>query len=286
MRTEDGFALRGTVREPKRRELKGVAVLAHAMFARRSEFERPDGRGLARFLVANGWRTIAFDFRGHGESGPSASDGGSWSYDDLVRFDLPAVVECARARAKQLPLIVVGHSLGGHVALASQATGLLGADAILCFAANIWTRALEPSGVRWLLKLATLRAMRLVYEGRGYFPARALRFGSDDESTPYLAALQRYARLGVWGSDDGKIDYAKELAAVKIPVMQIASDGDALNCHPESAELFLALVGGPTRFERVRRADDGGRAPGHMELVTTERAKSVWERAADWMREV
>src|SRR4051812_17213988 len=87
--TSDGRALRATVREPRMR-VRGVVVLAHAMMARRIEFERPRGKGLARFLAEHGWRTIAFDFRGHGDSGPGAAEGATWTYDDLVDRDLPA----------------------------------------------------------------------------------------------------------------------------------------------------------------------------------------------------
>ncbi|MEO6420812.1 MAG: alpha/beta fold hydrolase, partial [Polyangiaceae bacterium] len=129
--TEDGHALRAYVREPSAKCI-GVAVLAHAMFARSSQFERPHGRGLARFLAEQGWRTVAFDFRGHGDSGPSASSGGRWTYDDLVRRDLPCVVDCARARQKRgEKVVVIGHSLGGHVAMAAQGLGILDADAVV-----------------------------------------------------------------------------------------------------------------------------------------------------------
>jgi predicted alpha/beta hydrolase len=287
VRTDDGHALRGVIREPDRgTKLVGVCVLAHAMFARKSEFERPKGSGLSRFLVERGWRTIAFDFRGHGDSGPDAASGGSWSYDDFVKYDLPAVVACARARAKKVPVIVVGHSLGGHVALASQGCGHLDADAIVCFAANVWARGFEPSRARWAVKRVVLAAMRVTFERRGYFPARTLKLGSDDEAVPYMAAMQRYARSGVWGSDDGAHNYGANLARVAIPVMQITSDGDLLNCHPECGELFLSRVAGPKEMVRMRRADDGGRAPGHMEMVTTERVKSAWKRAETWMRAI
>ena len=286
IRTEDGHALRADVREPPRKKLVGVVVLAHAMFARKSEFERPDGNGVAHFFAERGWRTIAFDFRGHGDSGPRAQAGATWTYDDLVQRDMPAVVACARARSKKLPVIVVGHSLGGHVALAAQGMGVLGADAIVAVAANVWIRALEPSRARWLVKRATLAAIDAVCRRRGYFPARALRMGSDDESAAYFAAFERFARTGTWGTDDGRIDYLASLADVRVPVRAIASDGDLVNCHPACAALLLARVGGAMCFDRVRRSDDGGRAPGHMELVTTLRARSAWERTVAWLGEV
>lgn len=285
IRTDDGVALRGDVREPPARDRVGVAVLAHAMMARRSEFERPSGGGLARFLASRGWRTIAFDFRGHGESGTPAADGGSWTYDDLVRLDLPAVVACARARAKKLPVVVVGHSLGGHVALAAQGTGRIDANAIVGIASNVWLPVLEPSRVRWAMKRATMALVGVACDKRGYFPARALRAGSDDEAAAYFAALRRCVDRGRWTSDDGREDYLASLANVTVPVMSLASDGDRINCAPECAERFHARCAGPRAVERVRRADGGGAPPGHMELVTTERAKSAWERVESWMRQ-
>ena len=285
IRTEDGVALRADVREPPKKKLIGTAVLSHAMFARKSEFERPEGDGLARLFALRGWRTIAFDFRGHGESGIGAAQGGTWTYDDLVQRDMPAVVAAARARAKRLPIVVVGHSLGGHVALAAQGMGVLGADAIIAVAANVWIRALEPSLARWAIKRATFAAIDLVCRRRGYFPARALRMGSDDESAAYFASFERYARTGTWGTDDGRVDYLAALRDVVAPVFAIASDGDRINCHPACAELLLARVSGKARFERVRQSDDGGPAPGHMELVTTPRARRAWVSALDWLDE-
>jgi len=281
VRTDDGVALRGDVREPIGKERAGVAILAHAMMARRGEFERA---GFAKFLPARGWRTIAFDFRGHGDSGTPAARGGTWTYDDLVTRDLPAVVAAVRARAKKLPVVVVGHSLGGHVVLAAQGTGRIAADAIVGLASNVWLRDFEPSRAAWLMKRATMALVRRTCERRGYFPARVLRMGSDDEASAYFAALVRATEENQWRSDDG-VDYKAALANVTIPVLSLASDGDLLNCRPICAERFHSLCAGPRRFERIRRADDGGRAPGHMEIVTTDRAQSAWARTEAWMRD-
>lgn len=279
--TTDGVSLRATVREPKGKVI-GTAVLAHAMFARRSEFDRPRGRGITDLFRERGWRTVSFDFRGHGDSGKAARDGGSWTYDDLVRVDMPAVVACVRARARKKPVLVVGHSLGGHVALAAQGIGALGADAILMGAGNIWMRPFEPSTRLWLAKRAVLEIFERVSAKRGYFPARTLRQGSDDEALEYVRDIARFARTGRWGSRDGAHDYLRSLERVRIPVAQIASDGDRLNCRVPCAREFLACCGGPTHLEHVRAS--GARAPGHMEIVTTEAARDAWKRAEAWVR--
>ncbi len=280
--TADGVSLAASFGEPEE-GARGIVVLAHAMFARRSEFERPAGEGLVELLRRRGYRTLTFDFRGHGESATPARAGGDWSYDDLVRLDLPAVVSAARDRSEGGNVFVVGHSLGGHAALAAQGLGLVSADGVVLAASNVWLEELESSPLRWLEKRALMLLMRKATERRGYFPARALRQGSDDEARSYVEDIARPVETGRWASRDGRDDYRSALGRVEVPVFSIASDGDRLFCHPDAARRFLALCGGKVHFARVRAGDDGGRAPGHMELVTSPRARRVFGEALDWL---
>jgi predicted alpha/beta hydrolase len=284
IRTSDGWALRADVRKPAGKAV-GVAVLGHAMMARRSEFDRPAGGGLARFLAERGWRVVNVDLRGHGESGPGAHQGASYTYDDFVRHDLPAVCGFARGRGRRpLPVVLVGHSLAAHVALAAAGAGLIDLDAIACIAANVWLPSLEPSRARWAVKRATLAGVVGVCRRLGRFPARALRFGSDDEPRAYFEAFARWARTDAWTSDDGSVDYRAGLARVRVPVAALVSDGDALACVPECGVRFVSACAGPREIVRVARADDGGPPPGHMALVTSPRAASAWARIESWMR--
>ena len=284
IRTHDNVALRAVVDDPPSNvALRGTCVLAHAMFARKTQFGRRDRAGLAQAYAKAGWRTIAFDFRGHGES--SIPDGAQeWGYDDLVRIDLPAVVACARARSDGLPVIVVGHSLGAHVALAAQGTGQIAADGIVSIAGNVWLRELEPSMLRWAAKLAVARATLSAVSRIGRLPARRLRIGSDDASARGIRELFRGAVSdGKWRSTDERDDYLGSLANVVIPVCSIASDGDHLTCHPDAAEAFVRRCKGPLELLRITRGDDGRRAPGHMEIVTTNRASSTLMAALAWV---
>ena len=237
LRTSDGVRLRATLREPAG-EPRGTMVLAHAAFARRTEWERPRGRGLAGLFVRRGYRTIALDFRGHGDSGTEGTGGDG--YDAYVRYDLPTVVACARDRGGSI--VVVGHSLGGHVALASQGLGLLGADAIVAVAANVWHPTFEPSLARLLLKRATAATMTRLTSLLGKFPARALGVGSDDARLSAMSAFLRTPADGSWRSDDGRDDYLAALTRVDIPVCALLSDGDRLACPPASGERFLSKV--------------------------------------------
>ncbi|MFI5362412.1 MAG: alpha/beta hydrolase [Elusimicrobiota bacterium] len=64
------------------------------------------------WLALEGWDVLAFDYRGYGASGGSKSLSGS--VEDGV-----AALAYARAKAPGRPLVVVGQSLGGALALAA-----------------------------------------------------------------------------------------------------------------------------------------------------------------------
>ncbi|MGO9836865.1 MAG: alpha/beta fold hydrolase [Polyangiaceae bacterium] len=285
VRTRDGWSLRTDVHEPLDAPV-GVAVLAHAFMARRTEFDRPRDSGFAPFLVGLGWRVVAFDFRAHGDSGPLAHQGGDYGYDDLVTRDIPAVCAFARSRARsRLPLVVVGHSLGGHVALAAQGTGAIDVDAVVGFGASPWLPELEPSRSRWVVKRAILAATLGVTRRVGRLPARALGRGSDDEPRACVEDFSRFARTGAWTSADGRVDYLASLANVRVPVLSVVSEGDRLECVPACAERLLARTGGPKDIVRIERRDDGSRPPGHMGLVTSGRVRRAWGDVERWMRQ-
>lgn len=276
IRTRDGVSLSATVLEPAG-EPRGSVVMAHAMFARQSAF-----KFVAPVFRDRGWRVVTFDFRGHGKS--FCED---WGYDDFVERDLPAVVECVRARNDHGPVALVGHSLGGHVALAAQGSKLVSLDALVLVAgANVWLRDFEPNAAIWAAKHAILVGFVRTARRFGYFPARRLRLGSDDESLAYVEDLARFGIDGRWCSRDGTRNYLSALTEVTIPIHSIASEGDRINARPVCVERMVSRCRGPLHVDRIERSDDGSRPPGHGALLTSTRALSAYARAETFLRTV
>jgi predicted alpha/beta hydrolase len=280
LKTASGWSLAVEVREPSGPE-RGTAILLHSMMASRRVWNSPREQGVASVMNERGIRTLALDFRGHGESGPSASKGGVWSYDDLVREDVPALSVAARERWPNARLTLVGHSLGGHVSIASTGTSQAEPDAIAIVATSVWLPGEEPNPWLRARKAAAVRVTELATRARGFFPSRALRYGSDDEAAPLMNAWIGWWRQDRWTSADGRIDYMDAISKVRVPVLAIASLGDDFYSTPAAAIRFVKRVP-HARFELVRRADGGGPAPGHMQLVTTRAAVSAWHALADF----
>ncbi|GAC1486406.1 MAG: alpha/beta hydrolase [Candidatus Limnocylindrales bacterium] len=106
--TRDGIALR-THRWPAVGAPRGYVLLVHGIAEHAGRYEHV----AARFSDA-GLETQAFDLRGFGGSGGERAYVARWSiyYDDLEDR-----LEAVRAVAKDLPLILYGHSMGGLIAL-------------------------------------------------------------------------------------------------------------------------------------------------------------------------
>ena len=96
------------------REAKGMAVLVHGGYWR-AKFDRTLMAGLAGDLVSRGWAVGNIEYRRSG-------NGGGWpETGDDVRAALRAVRGYAGEHHPQRPIVGVGHSVGGQLAL-------LGAD--------------------------------------------------------------------------------------------------------------------------------------------------------------
>jgi predicted alpha/beta hydrolase len=285
-RTRDGWRLSGEILAESRG--RGVALLLHAMMANRKTMDRPRGEGLASMIAAAGLGVVSFDLRGHGESGPSARDGARFSYDDYVLEDLPALVSFVRERFPKDKLVLVGHSLGGHAALA--AAGVFpdkAPDAIIGLASNIWLPSWEPSATRRAAKTAFLATWLGITEAWGLFDPRPLRMGNDAVALPYVRQFWQMWSKDRFESLDGRVDYEAALSRVALPYFSVASEGDRLLGHPDAVERFVGAVGGSDKHHRVvTNAESSGRAPDHMGLVTSARSAPVWREIASFAARV
>jgi predicted alpha/beta hydrolase len=279
--TDDGWTLRGDllpVEQPK-----AAAVLGHAMMTDRRTMDRPRGGGLASTLQGMGIATINFDARGHGDSEPTALQGGRWSYDDVVRRDVPAMVAEARRRFPGLTLTLVGHSLVGHAALIHAGLEPRAApDAIVSLAGNLWRPSLEPRLELKLIKGAMLAAWAAVTRIMGSFDAQRFKVGTAAEPWPYVEQfLMMYLRDRL-ASPDGQVDYTAALGRSRLPVLAISSEGDRLLANPGAVGRFLAVM---ERAEVEHRVLRGAAAPDHMGLVTRRASRPLWQEIGQWILE-
>lgn len=219
---------------PPRGPLRAAILMGHAMMSHAGAL-RPLARGLT-LLGCGVWR---LDFRGHGAS-EGAARFHDWSFDHLVREDWPAAVAWVRAQAPGVPLVAVGHSLGGLVALAAQGTGRCRVDGIGVLASGLWSHrdtGLLYGNLRRLAGQATLPVVRWSHR----LPARRLGLGVD-ESVTFWRQCVGWGRHGTWTALDGS-DYLAALANIDVPVRGWRGSRDPFVRLPDHQRLLQAAGG-------------------------------------------
>ncbi|MBH9554221.1 alpha/beta hydrolase family protein [Inhella gelatinilytica] len=267
----DGAALRGCVFEP-RQTARAVAVVAPATGVPQGYY-----RAFALWLASRGYAVLTFDYRGMGHSraapGPSLRN---W-----VRLDLSAALAAARQRAGQgvnrLPLVWVGHSLGGNGLPLIE--GLVHLDAAVTLGSQFGYWGLWPSG--WRRQLTRFFFSTWIpawVRSTGRLPGWALGGG---EALPAAAALD-WAR---WGVSPGYFLDDPECQSWYRPEdfrgqLQLWSLSDDLTYGPPEAVNALAdcfqRVGAKVERFHLRPEEVGLPSLGHFGPFRRTAAERLW----------
>ena len=191
-----GAAIRGWFVPGKKGS--GAVVLMHGVRASRLDMlER------ARFLCADGYSVLLFDFQAHGETA-----GQHITFGYLESKDAQAAVEFLRTNTPGEKIGVVGVSLGGVAAL--LATPPLNADAMV---------------------------LEMVYPtfDQAVSDRLAIRLGNWSRTLTPLLTWQLKLRSSISSRDLRPIDHVKDL---RMPLLFIAGSEDRHTTVAESRELF------------------------------------------------
>jgi len=260
------------------RDGRPAVLLVHGAFTNhRFWLHSEDGMrgmgGMAHFLGAAGLDVWLADLRHHGESAREPRRG-AWTFEDWVLNDAPTLVARVREETDGAPLAWIGHSAGGAAGLCWLAR--VAAAAPLAAVVTLGTpgpRRLGP--VRSALAASTIALSRAL----GRIPARALRFGNEDEAAEIIAEWMEWNVRGAWLGTDG-FDYFGGLAAVSIPYLGVAGTADRIFAPPAACRQVVDRVGSRRKLLAVE--------PGltHRGLVLSDRARqSCWPNVVAWLKE-
>lgn len=231
---------------------------------------------LAGFLARNGIATLLYDYRGIAGSAPKSLRACTADLLDWARYDYPAAIAAARNAFPHVPLVVLGHSVGGQI---------IGLDRVSCSATACIAVAAQSgywghwdgtarAGMwsLWHLVIPSLAPLL------GYLPARALGLG---ENLPHNVALQWAA----WGRhplylrnpDSGPKDQSFE--AIESPLLSIGIEDDAF-APPRAIEAFRGWF---TRAQITRVTVAGTERLGHFGWFREEKSAGHWRAMLEWL---
>ncbi|AGZ44822.1 alpha/beta hydrolase [Actinoplanes friuliensis DSM 7358] len=218
-------------------------------------------RPLFEAWVARGRHVVGVELRGMPQSPVSDLRRDSFGYAHLLREDLPAIfADPAVAAADRI--VLVGHSLGGQLALLSGAAGTVRADAVVALATGTSSPAARRTRLGRASRAAGIRFVGAVTCSLGYWPGHRLGFAGRQPRTlmndwGYEARTGRYRLRGDY------TDYEAALSTLPVPALLVGIAGDRM--IPRAAVDHLA-----------------GRLPAQVSRTTIEAVPDhfLWARRA------
>ncbi|MGB9618233.1 MAG: alpha/beta fold hydrolase, partial [Desulfomonilaceae bacterium] len=316
--TEDGWRLAVHRYRPKTGRANYPVVLCHGLDSNRYIFDLTPGPSLARYLARRGLDVWVAELRGAGMSdrpGLFVTDvPRSWSFDDHLKYDVPAVIAHVLERTGADKVHWIGHSMGGILIQAYLAAHPDAAVAsVIAVGAPADFRRIRMKGVRLLAMIRPLlRAFpvppmpfngRLVLPIAHRLPSFLLGLFYPPNISPHVARQMvavgselitstklwldfgRFVQTGELASEDGE-PYLRNLDRCAIPMLLFAGSKD-LMAPPEAVKAAVGDGAAGERRYHVFGKTEGTREDyGHIDMIVGKRAHAeVYPVMLEWLME-
>jgi lysosomal acid lipase/cholesteryl ester hydrolase len=326
--TRDGWRLGVRHYKPKHPDPNKLPVILCHGLGLNATFWTITDQHLPSQLTARGYDVYVFDIRGSGENAhlgrcdkfnrflrqtPFRERGErNWNVDDLVRYDVPAILDYVRRDSGRDKVNWIGHSLGGMLMFpfleqdpdADRIATFIGMGSTIVQAetpqwdmlrANRALRALAlfASPGRLGRPLTYFRPPGMDAIDRFYYSnenvdsqtvSRFYGYTLEDTGPGALRQLDPYLEYGHMVSANGKVDYALLLARIQTPVLLVASDGDLMSDVASTELTYQGLASPDKTLMKFGRAHGHVAEYGHCDLVWSRHApKEVFPPMIDWL---
>lgn len=233
----------------------------------------------AQWLSAQGFRVTTFDYRGSGDSLPDTEHGGLRGFKaNLTDWaaDYAAVVDEAKAALPDVPLYLLGHSLG------AQLPGLFGnqqkVDGLLSVAAGSGYWRDNAPQLRRLILYFWYVLVPVATRFFGYFPGRKLKKVGDLPAGVMLQwrkwCLDPHYSVGAEG-EGARQSYGR----VGFPVRALSITDDELMTLRGTHNLINLYANAPRSVELIAPADVPARRIGHFGFFREQFSSTLWPRS-------
>lgn len=275
LHAEDGYPIGATRFEPSQ------AAHANLIVAGATGAPQRFYRRFAEHARDRGFSTLTLDYRGVGRSAPPSLRGFDMHYLDWARLDLAAAVDLMAADER--PLVLVGHSFGGH------AFGLLpNHDRIR----GLYTFATGAGWHGYMPRLEQAKVLLLwhvigpiVTRLYGYLRWSWLGMGEDLPLGVYRW-WKRWCRNPAYFFEDPLMtDVVRSFETVRQPIVAANALDDAW-APPESRDAFMGgYVNADWRGVDIDPSASTDGRVGHLGYFRTA-ARALWDPALDWLASV
>ncbi|MBZ5536683.1 MAG: alpha/beta hydrolase [Acidobacteriia bacterium] len=254
-------------------------VLAHGVFVNRNIWLSAKGKGMAAWLARFGLDVWLLEVRGHGRASVGDPRRSKTGFDDLVDVDVRVAIETIRELTGAKKLFWVGHSHGGILIYA-----FLGkyheANSLLAGVVTLGTQTTEQNKT-WRQR-CRLISIPVVVSLLGYFPARRLRLGPEDEFGRVMLEWFWWNWKQKWINND--FDYQSALRNISVPLLCLVGVSDDM-ANPEGCERIFNGVGSSDKTFCVlgRRYSNRADYDHTSIIISADAEREVWPMILQWI---
>lgn len=274
VRARDGRPLAGLWLEAARGH--GALVVNGATGFKREFYLR-----FAGYCAERGYHTLVYDYRGMGASALTPLGSEPARMSEWGRLDMPGALDWLAERCAHLPLVTVGHSVGGQLLGCLDNHGRARAHLMLATSTGYWRRQRVP--FRYLALMFWKLYGPLALRRRGYVPQGRLWTGASLPRGVFLQWRKWCLDPAPFGPllDEDLRD--SHFAEVQGPLLAWGFSDDPI-ATPVAVEALLACYS-HARIERrwTTPAQAGVRHIGHHGFFLEHHRDSLWRAALDWI---
>jgi len=244
-------------------------------------FKREFYLKFAAYCALRGYHALVYDYRGIGTSALAPLPAESARMIDWGRLDMPAALASLAQRYPGLPLVTLGHSVGGQLIGCMPNEARAAAHVMIATSTGYWRRQRAPFRYQALAFWKIYGPLML--RRHGYVPPGMLWSG---ESLPRGVFLQwrawclSPARFGA--ALDADMSDA-QFAAVRTPLLSWGFGDDPIATPSAVAALLESYANATIERRWTLPAEVGVHAIGHHGFFAERHRDSLWCPALDWI---
>lgn len=270
---DDGVLLAGTVYAgPKP---KAAVVLNSGTGIPRRFYAR-----FASWLAERGYAVLTYDYRGIGGSKPKGGSlrGFKASMTLWAERDMTAAIDNQKTRYPELPLFVIGHSIGGQVLALAKNTELIDGVASIATSTGTWQKL--TGSLRWISAAMWYGIIPATTRTLGYAPAKKLRWG---ENLPAGVAEEwsRWCKTPDYFLPHLSGAQVARVASFKKPWLALSFSDDPIANEETVAALFRMYASLVPTERRITPAEIGASEIGHLGFFANDK-RALWQNVSSY----
>lgn len=265
----DGYKLDAIIYEPD--ETASGIIIFQGGTAIRKEFYT----NFCRFLAANGFIVLSYDYRGVGGSRGKSLRGMPASLMDWGQLDMKAAISYAIDNHSQLPCILIGHSIGTQLIGFAENNNHLRAVIGIGSSTGTWWKMKRGFSVSAFLLWYVINPVLTPLFG--YAPLKRLRI-MEDLPRNVINQWSKWCRSEFYFGDHlGRSIPHESFHTLRVPFIVHYFKDDPIATDKTVTDLMALYRGTRTRMIKHRAKDYQAKKVGHFKIFSRRFENSFWK---------